>query len=208
MASTPSDDFVRSARKGNIDKVHQMLVEGMDVNAFSPTFKCTALMAACFENQQECVQLLLRNAAVRDVSDDQGYTAVHWACSSWHDNPRILELLTELGHGALLNMVTAHGNTPLHRAAAKGCVKQVSFILRCSGVDISARNADGLTPKEVAAAAAHPKIASKIEEMEVKICKSSTFAHFYHFRRRRTSGRRVKERTARSAAGGRCPAHL
>lgn len=167
-AAPDADRLAQAAKDGDIDTVRAMVAGGADVNAFSPSLKCTPLMAACYDGQLECVRELLAHSAVRDIRDSQGYTAVHWAASSWHDNPEILRALLENGHGALASDVTAHGNTPLHRAAAKGNVNQVQHLLKWVATDPLARNDTGNRASDVAVKAGHPTLAQLLIRAEVR----------------------------------------
>jgi ankyrin repeat protein len=161
------DAFVQCARSGDVIKLKEFIDGGIDVNAFSAKLKCTALMAASFEQHIECVKLLLARHAVRDIVDSEGYAALHWAAASWHDDPAVIHTLVFNGHEALLALQTSKGNTPLHRAAAKGNVRIVEYILHNKGARIHAKNHDGLTALELATAAGQTVAALKISEVVV-----------------------------------------
>ena len=160
------DVLVQAARDGNLSVVEEQLAAGTDINAFSPALKCTALMAACYENHIPVVRLLLKRHALRDVTDPEGYSAIHWAASSWHDDPTVIDGLLRNGHEELVQFATFQGNTALHRAAAKGNTNIVAYLLRTKALRVRARNDEGQTPADVAVASGFPAIADKIRAAE------------------------------------------
>ena len=79
--------------------------------------------------------------------DGSGYTPLHYAVMR-EDNFEIVKFL--LGNGADVSAPTrAGGATPLHRAALKDNVEVVKLLVR-EGASLTRRNADGLTPLDVA----------------------------------------------------------
>jgi hypothetical protein len=90
-------------------------------------------------------ELLLKNGSHVDETDDNGWTALHWACK--YGNPDAAKALLDLG--ANVNALSKHGNTPLHNAThalAGFPAPDVMRILLARGANRSAKNADGLTP--------------------------------------------------------------
>lgn len=68
--------------------------------------------------REECVRLLLRQGARHDTVSIGGHTVLHLASANRHCE--VVKSLVEAG--ASVNVRNAHGNTPLHSAAATGTV--------------------------------------------------------------------------------------
>lgn len=68
--------------------------------------------------REECVQLLLCHGARHDTVSIGGHTVLHLASANRHCD--VVKRLVEAG--ARVNVRNAHGNTPLHSAAATGTV--------------------------------------------------------------------------------------
>ena len=88
-------------------------------------------------------------------TDDNGYTALIWACLLGHfDDTALL-----LEHGAITNVTSLSGLTALHAAAEKGYIDIVTLLLDC-GADVNSQPETGLqeTPLMVAAANGHTEV--------------------------------------------------
>jgi ankyrin repeat protein len=114
----------------------QLLKElGCDIDAkIAISGNVTALMLAVSKGNIDTVKLILDNGASVNITDDDGASALDWACMV--DSPEILKLL--LSHGkANLNVNNRRGFRPIHLAAMSGtldCLK----ILVDSGAELHA----------------------------------------------------------------------
>lgn len=83
-----------AARRGDAKLLESMLGEGMWAEAVSPLDGMTALMVACGERRQNCVELLAGNSDV-DARDAWGNTALLVAAAA--GNEEAVELLLAKG---------------------------------------------------------------------------------------------------------------
>ena len=84
-----------ACRDGQIDRVRELLDEGVDINAKNNT-GYTPLIYACLNGHVNIATLLLdRDALIDEKSDYTGNTALHWAASN--GNMDICELLVSRG---------------------------------------------------------------------------------------------------------------
>lgn len=96
-----------------------------------------------------------------DVNKNDGRTLLH-AFSS-HEDARGVGWLLE--HGADVTAVDDQGNTPLHLAARRNTGRKVIELLLQVGAASGARNADGLTPAELARQKKRGSLADVIEAL-------------------------------------------
>lgn len=89
------------------------------------------LNAACLNKSAEDVAALLGDAKTtsqgRNEIDEEGRTAVHYACQNKNGGAAILELL--ISRGFSLQMLTNNGSSPLHEACRNGNSNAVQLIL-------------------------------------------------------------------------------
>ncbi len=100
-------------------------------------------------NRLSYVELLLSRENI-DVlaTDEDGFTAIHWA--AWSGMPKSVELLLKKAP-QLLNMQDNNGYTPLMLAAMRGNDATVATLLT-SGADTQLKNIDGKTALDLAVA--------------------------------------------------------
>lgn len=72
--------------------------------------------------------------------DEAGLSLIHYVC--FYSYAEILPLL--ISHGASINHKSAHGDTPLHLAAARG-QKSIVTILIEAGANATCTDAQGYT---------------------------------------------------------------
>lgn len=103
------------------------------------------LLNAAMEGELETLKKLLKDGAAVDEADEEGRTALHFACGYGE-----VECAKELlGAKASINSVDGNKNTPLHYAAGYGEKACVQLLLD-SGASLTDKNDDGKTPLEVA----------------------------------------------------------
>jgi ankyrin repeat protein len=107
----------------------------------------TPLMAAARFSLVEAMDAMIRRGASMEVRDEEGATALHYACSS--RNPAGALFL--ISRGADVNAVDIDGDTPLLMAASKASLEPVIRTLVAAGADVNARNADDDTAAIIAA---------------------------------------------------------
>ncbi len=94
------------------------------------------------------VRTLLSTPGIKaDMTDKDGFTALHWA--SWSGMPLCTLLLADAGLN--INQQDSNGYTPLMLAAMRGN-EEVSAILLALGADTALTNAKGETAAQIAAA--------------------------------------------------------
>ena len=99
------------------------------------------ISAVLARNIVECRRLIdTGEAYVNEDKDNDGRTAVHWACSNGH--LEIVRLL--LCQGADMSIRDNDGDTALHDASSNGHLEIVQLLL-CQGADMSIRDDNGWT---------------------------------------------------------------
>lgn len=142
------DRLLRSARKGDIPSLRELIASGVDVNSRGRD-GYTALMAAVEgRGGSEVVAWLLSRGARLDLANDYGSPALHIAASI--GDAKSLELLVSAG--ADVNQTNAFtGETPLLSATALGHAGAIQFLLR-NGADVRAVDDFGLSALHLATA--------------------------------------------------------
>ena len=148
-----------AAQQGDIESGRLLLQAGADVNDRSGNDRKTALMVAAAGGNREFSVLLLEKGANHALSDDGGFTALHYAASD-KDGADIVRAL--LMHGAHPNPRTTRdsreyvyagvnltGATPLFLAASRGNVETVRALL-AGGADPFITTEQGTVPLQVA----------------------------------------------------------
>jgi acetoin utilization deacetylase AcuC-like enzyme len=118
-----------------------MLVNHPDESGYTP------LMAACSLQKRaalELATLLIENGATLETTDEEGYTALHWAAGC--GNHVVLDYLC--GLGANVNAQSQTGETPLHRAARMSHGECIKRLLK-QGASAKIANRVGERPADV-----------------------------------------------------------
>uniref|UniRef100_A0A3P8T093 Cortactin-binding protein 2 n=1 Tax=Amphiprion percula TaxID=161767 RepID=A0A3P8T093_AMPPE len=110
----------------------------------------SALFAAAQNGHTDCVKLLLSSGSPADVSDENGFTPLHFAAAHSHSSC-VEELLTA---GAVVNSVAAGGQTSLFLACEAGRM-DCAQVLLSAGADRSLTTADGCTALHAAVRSGH-----------------------------------------------------
>lgn len=134
-----------AAIRGNLETVRMLLDHGADVNAVAH-FNWTALMVAAAKGHDLVVNLLLDHGADANVADTYGWTPLMRA--AYENRAGAVRAFLRTGK-VELDARDETGSTALHHAAAQGHVEIARLLLE-SGASIDARNAEGLTPLEMA----------------------------------------------------------
>lgn len=141
-------ELLRAARRGEVDKVKQLLDEGADVNSKDDRGLSAIMYAVASEVFGVVKELITRGADIT-VADDNGATPLHLAAYS--SEIEILKLIinTHLADHDSLDAKDDHGQTPLHTAAAGGYANSVILLLQ-NGADATIENNDGITAYDIA----------------------------------------------------------
>ena len=129
-----------------------------------------ALLDAAEKGNIEAVKKTLADGADVNAKDDNGWTPLHWAATSF--DKEVSEYLITMG--ADVNAAeTVSGMTPLHFAAA-GDQKEIVELLLASGADVNAKDeprtikngkrVQGSTPLDTANDASHPETADLLRK--------------------------------------------
>lgn len=97
------------------------------------------------------------------ATDDQGYTALHWAARRGHTD--VVSYLTE--KGANLASLSDRGETALHLAAAEGCLIAVKLLV--NKIDIELQDQAGQTALHLAAAHGHVEVLKVLIDLNADV---------------------------------------
>ena len=151
-----------AAIRGDATEVRRLLDAGTDPNARreSGSSRNTSLHEAAMRGHADAVKALLDGGADPKARGSAGKTALHWAAERGH-----AEIVGALvAAGADLNATNNRQRAaPLHGAAKRGHAEIVGALLS-SGADPRARDKDGQTPLDIAAAEGHTAILATLRE--------------------------------------------
>ena len=162
LAADPDLDIFEAAALGRIDRLRERLVDDpAAVTSVSPD-GFTALHLAAFFGKTEVTRILLDAGAPVDAytGNDLANQPLHAAAAGRHIE--VCRLL--LAAGADIDATQHGGYTPLHEAAQHGDVEMVELFLS-AGADPTASVQDGGTPADLAEAAGHHDVATRLREV-------------------------------------------
>ncbi|OQR91972.1 hypothetical protein THRCLA_08832 [Thraustotheca clavata] len=142
-----------AAQFGKADSVALLLKTKMNLDIPDAKSKMTPLITAAGRGHFDVVQLLVQKGHSLNAVDNQGNSALHWACmSQCEDAAAIITMLCEKGAKSIPNH---EGDFPLHAEAAHCDPKKPwpsaigSFLSGAFPASTTARNRKGLTPEAV-----------------------------------------------------------
>jgi ankyrin repeat protein len=162
LAADPDLDLFEAAALGRIDRLRERLDDDPGgVGRFSPD-GFTALHLAAFFGKPEVARLLIAAGARVDTytTNDFANQPLHAAAAGRHlEVCRVL-----LAAGADVDATQHGGYTPLHEAAQHGDAEMVELFLS-AGADPSVLVAEGGSPADLAEAAGHHDVATRLREV-------------------------------------------
>jgi ankyrin repeat protein len=128
-------DIWTCAKEGDVNKVREILANGIDPDVVDPVHGSTALMWASQAGKLECVRELIRSGANVNIQNKNGSTALIFASNSKH-----LDCMNELVRsGADVNCETKDRMTALIYASRDGDLQCIQELIRL-GADVNLRN--------------------------------------------------------------------
>jgi len=103
--------FLSAAKKGELDKVKSLLVEGVDIDC-SDAFSCTGLFWASANNHKSIVEFLIEKGA--NLNAGAGWGGTPLARAAYEGHVEVVELL--IAKGADVNAKDVSGGSPLDSA--------------------------------------------------------------------------------------------
>jgi ankyrin repeat protein len=159
LAADPDLDVFEAAALGYLDRLRDRLDDDPTRVGELSADGFTALHFAAFFAKPEAARILIEAGAPVDVvaANDMRVQPLHSAAAG--HQPEICRLL--LAAGADVDARQAGGFTPLHEAAQNGDPEMVELFLS-AGADPSLAADDGKTAADLAEAAAHPDVATRL----------------------------------------------
>ncbi|BCH32530.1 hypothetical protein MesoLjLc_44600 [Mesorhizobium sp. L-8-10] len=130
-----------AARQGDVDRVRQLLDQGVVVAELDEAGD-PALIIASLAGRAGVVALLLERGADIEIRNKHGLTALHAA--AYGGNMDVIELLVAKG-AAVNDTANFYKMSPLHAAAEEGHAEVVAFLL-ANKAEVEAQERNGYTP--------------------------------------------------------------
>jgi hypothetical protein len=140
--------IINASYDGNIERVKELIAEGVDVNTDYSGVK--PLHNAAANGHVAIVKLLIESGANVNAATNQGITPLHNAAANGH--VAIVKLLIE--SGANVNAVANNGFAVLHNAAINGHYETVELLLK-SKANVNVKTKNGDTPLKLASSKGH-----------------------------------------------------
>lgn len=145
----PGTPIHEAVRANDINKVRQLLEEGVDVNIQTEFSGQTPLHWSVVGGNNEITRLLLEKGANLEAKNFSGMTPLHLLSAAYHLE-RTGTLLLLLEKGAQVNTIDKNGATPLHTVAENNFAPFVKVLLE-HGADIEMKHMKyGTTPLHTA----------------------------------------------------------
>ena len=131
-----------ACRNKNIIATRLAMQEGADVNERGGDHNRTPLMLAAERGAADICEWLLQQPWISiDCSDNNGYTAMHWACV--YGRVEVLRMLLAARSQGSINKRDNWGRTPLMCASVCGQLECVRMMVGVAGVDLETRDEGG-----------------------------------------------------------------
>jgi ankyrin repeat protein len=136
----PDEALLIAARKGDIEKVGNLLKAGVNPNTTSPN-SYTALAYAAVGGHLDIVKLLLKNKA--DVNQSSRFQKTPFNVTAGSSQIEAAKIL--IANGAKLNSINFNGGFATHEAAFWGQPTMLEFLLKDNAFDPNLRTKNGQT---------------------------------------------------------------
>ena len=150
MIKTPMERLLSAIRKGNLEKVEQIIAKNPDIiddyeqEGLDPLDVTTPLMKASTYDSTLIVEALIEAGADVNKKNYRGSTPLIKAC--WEGNSDIVEILIEAG--ANVNWQTLDDYTPLTIACERNNLDIVEILIK-AGADVNKRGPKGREPVKI-----------------------------------------------------------
>eukprot|EP00953_Heterococcus_sp_UTEX-ZZ885_P002158 1680-Heterococcus_DN1.PRE.4 len=122
----------------------------------------TVLMAAVLGRHKSAAEWLLQHGVAVNAANDEGYTALHYACmSSSCEDAAMVELL--LASGSDVHMRTSYKQTALDVAVSNGYL-ECAKVLIAAGTDVNNSDSYGITSLHIAINKYHSELVQLLLE--------------------------------------------
>ncbi|XP_067644240.1 protein TANC2 isoform X3 [Eurosta solidaginis] len=130
-----------AVKEGHWAVVEKLIQNGADIDEPVTAARKTPLMIAAEEGHIELLELLIERGAALETQDEEGFTALSWACL--RGRPIAAKCLIE--RGCNRNHADNNGRTPLDLAAYQGSAALVLYLLE-QGANIEHIDVNGMRP--------------------------------------------------------------
>jgi hypothetical protein len=127
--------FFNGIRSGNIESIKSAINLETDINSTQNGF--SAILTATMLNQYEILKVLIDSGADIDSTDDEGWSALHWACNEDGGHLNIVLLL--INSGIDINHNDNNGSNALLVATEFGHIKIIEYLID-NGIDVNTKN--------------------------------------------------------------------
>ena len=169
-------DLIKAVEEKDVNKINELLQQGADVN-FKDENEYSVLIHAAINHsdiQQESVKyanivrLLLARGADINARDEQDYTALRFAAAD--NNIETVKALLEANNPPADPNIQDNMDkkTALHAASEEGHVEVVILLLTLNNIDVSIKDGNDMTAKEVANMRGHHHLVGLLEQAEQK----------------------------------------
>jgi len=141
-----AETFQNICKDGSLADVSKALKDGGDINSLSKDLQ-TPLIQASTYNEPEIVKFLIEAGAGVNVKDENGKSALMYACES---NTEVEVVRVLIRKHADVNAKTNTGKTALMYACENNPNIKIVSALIGAGADVNAKTKDGRTPLDYA----------------------------------------------------------
>jgi len=162
------DDLYEASKKGNLEKVTELINNGADVNKMT-TKGFFSLYIASQEGHTDVVEKLLESGADVNKMTTNGIFSLYIASQEGHTD--VVKKLLE--SGADVNKTTTHGFFSLYVASQKGHTDVVKKLL-ASGADVNKMTTTGFFSLYIASHEGHTNVVEKLLASGADVNKMTT----------------------------------
>jgi ankyrin repeat protein len=159
LATHPELDSFDAAGLGRPDRLAELLARDRSLATAFSSDGFTGLHLAAFFGQVDTARLLIAHSASPNVVSRNALQVMPLHSAAAGSHVGVARLL--VAAGADVNATQLHGYRPLHAAAQNGNA-ELTELLRAAGADPAARNDSGQSAADLATAAGHRDIATRL----------------------------------------------